>query len=143
MAEGKKTAAGAAKSSGAAEKKTPGRKPKSSALAAAAQELIRMAEEGGVEQNYFFTTTFARYKTQLNLLDRLEKELDEETLMVEKEYVRNRPVMVANPAIQEYNKTSTSANQTVACLIKIINTFASGPVMRGKVQVEDEDKIDL
>lgn len=97
----------------------------------AAAELIRMAEEGGVEQNFFFTTTFNRYKVQLNTLTKLQRELDNGELLVEKEYVKGRKNLVANPAISEYNKTSTAANQTVQTLIKIITTFSEGPVMNG------------
>ena len=107
----------------------------------AAAELIRMAEEGGVEQNFFFVTTFNRYKVQLNTLMRLQKEIDKGELLISKEYVKGRQNLVANPAITEYNKTSTAANQTVATLIKIITTFAEGPVM--KTAKPEDDDIDL
>ena len=40
--------------------------------------------------------------------------------MVTKEYVKGRGNVYTHPAISEYNKTATSANQTVATLIKII-----------------------
>ena len=126
-------------------KKTqPGNAPKQQPpdrLNKAAPELIRMAEEGGVEQNFFFTTTFNRYKVQLNTLTRLQRELDKGELLVEKEYVKGRKNLVANPAISEYNKTSTAANQTVQTLIKIITTFSEGPVMNGAGSGDDE--IDL
>ena len=98
-------------------------------LNAVAKQLIEMAERGGIEQNFFFVSTFSRYKTQLNTLTRLQKEIDESDVLIEKEYVRGRPNIVANPAIGEYNKTSTAANQTVATLLKIITTFADGPVL--------------
>ena len=111
---------------------------KSRALNKAADDLIRMAEEGGVEQNFFFTTTFNRYKVQLNTLTRLQKELNEGELLVKKEYVKGRPNLVANPAIAEYNKTATAANQTVATLIKIITTFADGPVMNSSAAAGDD-----
>ena len=107
----------------------------------AAAEMIRMAEEGGVEQNFFFVTTLERYKTQLDLLKRLRQEIDSGELLVEKEYVKGRKNLVANPAIGEYNKTSTAANQTAQTLIRIITTFAEGPVMNGAGSGDDE--IDL
>ena len=43
--------------------------------------------------------------------------------IVEKEYVKGRQNLVANPAITEYNKTATAANGTVATLINIIKTL--------------------
>ena len=104
-------------------------KPKKPNINSAADELIRMAEEGGVEQNFFFTTTFNRYKVQLNTLTRLQQEINNGELLISKEYVKGRVNLVANPAITEYNKTSTAANQTVQTLLKIITTFADGPVM--------------
>lgn len=110
-------------------------------LNAIAKQLIEMAERGGVEQNFFFVTTFSRYKTQLNTLTRLQKEIDESDVLIEKEYVRGRPNIVANPAIGEYNKTSTAANQTVATLLKIITTFADGPVLGATT--DDGGDIDL
>lgn len=97
----------------------------------AAEDLVRMAEEGGVEQNFFFITTYKRYKVQLETLDRLEEEIKDRPVLIEKEYVKDRKNVVANPAITEYNKTATAANQTAQTLIKIITTFASGPIMRG------------
>ena len=105
----------------------------------AAEELIRMAEEGGVEQNFFFTTTFARYKVQLNTLNRLQKEVATGDLLIKKEYVKGRENLVVNPAIAEYNKTSTAANQTVQTLLKIIMTFAEGPVMHASSDGDDCD----
>ena len=104
-------------------------KKQSAQLNRAAAELIRMAEDGGVERNFFFTTTFNRYKFQLETLSRLQAEIDKGDVLVTKEYVKGRSNPVANPAITEYNKTSTAANQTVQTLIKIIQTFAEGPVM--------------
>lgn len=126
-----------------AEKETAKRKNRTKEIKInrAAAELIRMAEEGGVEQNFFFTTTFNRYKVQLNTLARLQEEIDQGELLISKEYVRGRQNLVANPAVTEYNKTSTAANQTVATLLKIITTFAAGPVMNASVQ--EDDGIDL
>lgn len=124
----------------ATQKRTTGSKTRTKKLPInqAADDLIRMAEEGGVEQNFFFTTTFNRYKVQLNTLTRLQKELGDGDLLITKEYVKGRPNLVANPAIAEYNKTSTAANQTVATLLKIITTFADGPVMNTNSAAGDD-----
>lgn len=90
-----------------------------------AKEIIRIAEEHGVEQNFFFITTFKRYQVQINILNELEKKISEEGTLVTKEYVKGRGNVYTHPAIGEYNKTSTSANQTVATLIKIIKSLRS------------------
>jgi len=89
-----------------------------------AAEIIRIAEESGVQGNYFFITTFKRYQTQLKIIDELERIMESEGLFVEKTYVKNSPNKTAHPAIAEFNRTTDSANKTVATLIRIIKNFA-------------------
>lgn len=88
-----------------------------------AQEILRIAAEHGVEQNFFFITTFKRYQVQISILNDLEKTIREEGNTVTKEYVKGRKNVYTHPAIGEYNKTSTAANQTVQTLMKIITTM--------------------
>lgn len=85
-----------------------------------AQEILRIAAEHGVEQNFFFITTFKRYQVQIKILNDLEKKMNEDGPTVTKEYVKGRKNVYTHPAIGEYNKTSTAANQTVQTLMKII-----------------------
>jgi hypothetical protein len=88
-----------------------------------AKEILEIAEKYGVEQNFLFITTFKRYQVQLSILDDLEKTIEEDGSLVTKEYVKGRGNLYTHPAISEYNKTSTSANQTVATLIKIVKSL--------------------
>ena len=88
-----------------------------------AKEIMKIAKESGVQSNYFFSTTFNRYQVQLDILDNLESTLTSEGILVEKEYVKGRKNLYSNPAIAEYNKTTDSANKTVACLMKIIKNY--------------------
>ncbi len=128
----------AAKKTATTTRKTKAKKPD---LNDVAFELIKLAEQGGVEQNFFFTTTFERYKTQLNLLTRLQAEIRGADLMVTKEYVRGRQNVVSNPAINEFNKTSQAANQTVICLMKIISTFSKTSLSANAVSAGDTDEL--
>ena len=88
-----------------------------------AQEILRIAAEHGVEQNFFFLTTFKRYQVQIKILSDLEKTIKAEGPLTTKEYVKGRKNVYTHPAIGEYNKTSTAANQTVQTLIKIVTTL--------------------
>ena len=88
-----------------------------------AQQILQIAQKYGVEQNFLFITTFKRYQVQLNILNELEKKINEDGSLVTKEYVKGRGNIYTHPAIGEYNKTSTSANQTVATLIKIVKSL--------------------
>ena len=95
-----------------------------------AEEILKIAQKHGVEQNFLFITTFQRYQVQLKILQDLQVKIKEDGSLVTKEYVKGRENVYTHPAIGEYNKTSTAANQTVATLIKIIKSLRNG---------EDED----
>ncbi len=88
-----------------------------------AKEIIKIAEESGVQSNFFFLTTFKRYQVQLNILAELEKNMKEDGMLVTKEYVKGRKNLYSSPAVAEYNKTTDSANKTVATLMRIIKSF--------------------
>ena len=93
-------------------------------LQAQANEILEQAENKGVSTNFFFTTTFKRYQVQMKILTELEKQIDEEGPVVEKEYVKGRKNIYTTPAITEYNRTATAANGTVVTLIKIVEGFS-------------------
>jgi hypothetical protein len=88
-----------------------------------AKEIIRLAEEKGVQSNYFFVTTFERYQVQLKILDDLRQAIEDEGMLVSKEYVKGRKNLYTNPAVSDFNRTTDSANKTVATLMRIIKHF--------------------
>lgn len=90
-----------------------------------AKEILRVAEESGAQSNFFFATTFKRYLVQLDVLKDLEKSLEEEGTQVTKEYVKGRKNLYSNPAIADYNRTTDSANKTVATLMKILKNYGA------------------
>ena len=63
---------------------------------------------------------------QLTILANLKETIEQDGALVTKEYVKGRENIYTHPAIGEYNKTSTAANQTVATLIKIIKSLRNG-----------------
>lgn len=99
-----------------------------------ANKILEKAEQKGVSTNFFFTTTFKRYQVQMRILADLEKAINEYGATVTKEYVKNRPNLVANPAITEYNKTATAANGTVGTLINIIKALSDEDAQSSKLQ---------
>lgn len=88
-----------------------------------ANEILRIAEESGAQSNFFFVTTFKRYQVQLSILSDLEKSLKEHGMQVTKEYVKGRGNLYSNPAISDYNRTTDSANKTVATLMRILKNY--------------------
>ena len=88
-----------------------------------AKEILRLAEESGLQSNYFFVTTFERYQVQLQILESLKQSIDDDGMTVTKEYVKGRKNLYSNPAIADFNRTTDSANKTVATLLRILKSF--------------------
>lgn len=84
------------------------------------KEFREKAEELGIADDLIFATTFDRYVTQVQTLANLKEEIEEGDLMVKKAYVKDRDNLYVNPAVAEYNKTSTAANQTAVTLVKLM-----------------------
>lgn len=95
-----------------------------------AREILKIAEETGVQTNFFFVTTFKRYQVQIRILNELEQSMDENGMLVKKEYVKGRKNLYSNPAVTEYNKTTDSANRTVTTLMRIIQGFGKSDAER-------------
>lgn len=88
-----------------------------------AEEILKVAEAYNVDKNFFFVTTFRRYMVQIKILNELELSIKEDGVLVTKEYVKGRKNVYSHPAIQDYNRTTDSANKTVATLMRIIKNF--------------------
>ena len=102
-----------------------------------AKELLEMARQAGVEQNFFFISTFKRYQVQLNILTQLENEIKKAGVLVTKQYVKGRENVYTHPAVTDYNRTATAANQTVQTILKIITTLSEHSL--GDSIVDDEE----
>jgi hypothetical protein len=85
-------------------------------------EILKEAERLGISDNYFFLTTMERYQKQMTLLKELGKKIDEYGATITKTNVKGSENIAVNPALTEYNKTSSAANGTVATLINIIKS---------------------
>ena len=90
-----------------------------------AKEFMDMAQEYGVQDNYLFLTTFDMYETQIGILEKLAEAINAEGMLVEKEYVKGRKNLYANPAVSDYNRTADSAHKTASTLIKIIKNLGA------------------
>lgn len=108
------------------------------------EELLKEAEKRGVTNNFFFITTFKRYQTQMKILQSLEQKIEEFGPIVEKEYIKGKPNLMANPAVTEYNKTASAANRTVATLVMIIESLTGVDTSSTKAfsRLDEEDDED-
>ena len=94
-------------------------------LKAQVDKILELAKGYGVDQNLLFATTFERYQTQLQILDKLKETIESEGFFVDKTYVKGETNLYSHPAVTQYNRTTDSANKTAATLIRIITTLGS------------------
>lgn len=99
-----------------------------------ADRLLEQAERKGVANNFFFRTTFDRYRVQMRILSELEEAIGEYGTTVTKEYVKGRQNIVINPAITEFNRTTTAANNTVATLTNLLKSLSDDAAGGSKLQ---------
>jgi cell fate (sporulation/competence/biofilm development) regulator YmcA (YheA/YmcA/DUF963 family) len=102
-----------------------------------AKELLELAMQANVEQNFFFVSTFKRYQVQLGILNQLEEEIKKAGVLITKQYVKGRENVYTHPAVTDYNRTATAANQTVQTILKIITTLADHSI--GDSIPDDDD----
>lgn len=107
-------------------KKADNVQSKSLAREKQAEQILEAAKCMGDKGFFLFDTAFHRYLKQLEIMDALEEAINADGALVEKEYVRGRANVYTNPAITEYNKTSTAANGTVGTLMSILKSFGEG-----------------
>ncbi len=91
------------------------------------RSILQKAEENGLECDYLFATSFARYKRQIRTLVALDavvgEAIDNGDVLVSKEYVKGKGNLQIHPAIAQFDRTTDSANKTVATLLKIFKTW--------------------
>jgi len=89
-----------------------------------AEKILDDARKKGVHTNFFFVTTFKRYQVQMQILNELEKSINEIGYVYKEVGSRKQETTKTNPAINDYNKTATAANGTVAALINIVEKLS-------------------
>ena len=100
-------------------------------------KIIDAASKAGADTNVLYLTTLDRYKTQINIMEKLKVSIAQDGPTVTKEYVKGRQNIVINPAITEYNKTASAANNTAQTLIKIVQSLGMNSIM--DLDVEDDE----
>jgi len=88
-------------------------------------EIQALAEEKGVDTSFYYRTTFQRYTYQLRLMAQLQRDIEADGMYVNRERTKGLVNRVMNPAITEFNKVATAANNTVGTLIKIVQSADS------------------
>lgn len=89
-------------------------------------ELLKLAKRYNLENNEMFISCASQYDLQQKIIQNIKKAIEEEdSLMVEKEYVKSRTNVYANPLVRELPKHSDSANKTLQMMLNIIESLGS------------------
>lgn len=91
-------------------------------------KLIKMAEAYGVSDNALFIAAASQYELQQRIIADIKEALDNDSMIITKEYVKGRENACANPLIRELPKHSDSANKTLSAMLDIINKLGHEPV---------------
>lgn len=97
--------------------------------------LLKMAENYGVSDNALFISAVNQYMTQQKVIEMIRKELEnEESVVVTKEYVKDRENVYVNPMVRELPKHSDSANKTLSVMLDIIVKLGKEPNVQDELE---------
>lgn len=89
-----------------------------------AESIRTEAEASGLDEDMSFSTTYDRYLKQLKILKALGEKIDtiieEDDILLQREYIKGQENTIVHPAIREYNNTAAGANRTLQTLRKIM-----------------------
>jgi len=96
------------------------------------RKLIAFGKIFEVDGDEDFKAAAKTYAEQVTLIANMRKQLEDDGMTVEKEYVKGRANVCIHPLVQEIPKHVDSANRTLSLINDII-------VKRGKKRPEAED----
>ncbi|AXI27270.1 MULTISPECIES: hypothetical protein [Gemella] len=83
--------------------------------------VFEAAQSLSVGDRMLFEELFDVFETHVGVCRQLKAEMDSDGVIIEKEYVKGRPTIVAHPAITNYNASSKALTATVAQLSKLFD----------------------
>jgi hypothetical protein len=88
-------------------------------------EIMDLARIYGVECNALFVSAAETYATQKDIIDMIQKTLDETPVMVTQKTFKDRDETTVNPLIKELPKHADSANKTLSVMLDIIQKLGT------------------
>jgi sugar phosphate isomerase/epimerase len=89
------------------------------------REIMRLAEDYGVKDNVLFVSAADRYVGQVEMIRKIEDELRERGMIIEKVNTNGDTVPVANPMAQQLPKYNDTANKTLGVMLDIIGRLGT------------------
>ena len=95
------------------------------------EELLELARAYGVEDNELFRSACCRYAAQVEMIDRMRKEIDAQGFLVEHVNVRGTKNLEPHPLAVQLPKYIDSANRTMALMLDLIRHLGTKPATQG------------
>lgn len=85
------------------------------------KKLFSAVENLSIGDRMLFYELFEIFETHVGICKQLIKEIKGDGVIIEKEYVKGRPTIVAHPAITNYNASTKAMNTTASQLSKLFD----------------------
>lgn len=90
------------------------------------EKLFEMVQGLSIGDRMLFDELFDVFETHVGICKQLKEEMKNDGVIIEKEYVKGRPTIVAHPAITNYNASSKALNSTASQLSKLFDKLGAG-----------------
>ena len=88
-------------------------------------DIMELAESYGVKDNILFVSASKRYTGQLEMIEKIQEDLNTRGLMIEKVNVNGDNVPIANPLAAQLPKYNDTANKTLGVMLDIIQRLGT------------------
>jgi hypothetical protein len=88
-------------------------------------EIMKMAEQYGVEDNVLFVSAADRYTGQMEIIRKIQMDLDDRGLLIESVGSQGQTKIEANPMAVQLPKYNDTANKTLGVMLDIIQRLGS------------------
>lgn len=88
-------------------------------------EIMDLAESYGVKDNVLFVSASKRYAGQVEMIEKMQDDLRERGMIIEKVNVNGDSVPIANPLAGQLPKYNDTANKTLSIMLDIIGKLGT------------------
>ena len=88
-------------------------------------EIMKLAKDYGVDTNAIFVSAAERYSVQVELIEKMRKQIETDGLMIEHTNVKGDVNSDVNPLTVQLPKYIDTANKTLSLMLDIIQSLGT------------------
>ena len=88
-------------------------------------EIMELADQYGVKENVLFVSAATRYAGQVEMIEKIQEDLRDRGMIIEKVNVNGDSVPIANPLAVQLPKYNDTANKTLGVMLNIIEQLGT------------------